>query len=571
MHSAKLRLVVAFGVGVFVFVSYTLPVRDWRFWRDDYGFAYEGSRFSSWSAIKPSFTTVIGRVVLSSNEIEEHKTGFFLGAYRPLAAIMQSFEARLAGQNHQYYTYLISIALFAMAMSVLFYLFSLVASIPLAVLATLFCAFHASINTWLGMLSMQAYILAVLFLGLLLLLIKKAVDNDCYRYLVPAGALFFIHLLMHEWFLILPWWLAIAIPLYQKRWQSKLGNTHMPVVIVLLFLSLSIGYLAIKCALFSFPPGSSGAVIGMWTRIIEKIHNYEFVSLAVHIAGINWLKEGTVIAKSLLLLLMGSAWLILLVRSPYRAEMMVFMVGAGLFVWPMFVYYFMARYAYLSALFVVASFLIGVRDVIIPQRIFATCLMIFAILGLSYNISSLRALSKRSVLADEQLRNLSSAIQFWPTGKTLVLAGVPEEWFPSGGTAQALWWYSGRSDIPVCVHWRLQTRSTISFEEPEALYIPRVNLLEISQPQVGQIYMKSKEPERLWFYGVGNRFCSLGERVVQQHSMTPYGSRSYEITFKLDDRWTRNGFAVATWNFKKQQFEWLSNLNVADAARDNGE
>jgi hypothetical protein len=218
------KMLWCFGLFATICLVYCLLIKTWFFEGEDYFALYRMSLVHSWSDFLDLF--IHGNVAwtwgTTTGKLPPCPSVDILSVcYRPLLLFWYFIEYHCFGLNAYAY-FVTSIALHASIATLLFYYLSSMGNIILALLCSLFFAFHPTLDFWLGKVDFQQHHIALFLIFLSLACLKKYIDSDKKTYRILAMLCFFLALATREIWVVFPfiaWGLLSIFPsmFFQKQ------------------------------------------------------------------------------------------------------------------------------------------------------------------------------------------------------------------------------------------------------------------------------------------------------------------------------------------------------------------
>jgi len=562
-NRAALATVLFFGI----FFAYTLPFGDWRLFDDDYVVLRAAQSAKTLSDVGDFFSSnPNNRTLYPSNYRDDVELTFFNVMYRPFTQLLHTIEVFFFSAPSPYAHFLLSMAMYAANVALVFYLFSLFLPLAYAFFGALFFGFHPTV-TWIGRVCMQPYFVSLFCIALSLLFIKWGVESKKYRYVLLSSGVFFGALFFHEMTLIYPLWLIFVLPGFVAH-TRKLAFFSRSVLVESLatwapFVCATWFNLRFRAWTYPMSAGTESTLIEPGKILTHlKIRFFDFVTLLVDMLGLTWLPAGNRFRKGIVLMLAISILGWLFVRSTEKRKISVLLLAAFLFSWISVLMMHQPRYIYLGLPFFIGAILIAIHSVNLGSHakrrlewVTAFGAVALALIGAGHNYTHLKAFECKSIGRDNAHKWFLQQLD--PIDKPVCFIGLPQEWFPTEGMAQAVWMYRGSSDIPVYHDWVMNMRC---YQQPTLLdeaVLPQGDLLEI-QVTGRTVHLKSKDPDKVWIRyktPFGREIdCTMGTFKA----LVVDGEKALEATIEIDKKWYSDDLVFVTWDFETQRFKLVN-------------
>jgi hypothetical protein len=561
---AKSKLILAAILFFGTFTFYTLPYKNWKLFDDDFVVLYAADSAKTWSDVKDFFSSnPNNRTLYPSNYKDDVKISFFGVMYRPIVQLLHTLEVCFVAPLNARAHFFISMFMYSINIPLLFYVFTLFFPISYSFCGALIFAFYPSMG-WIGRVAVQPYFLVFFLLSISVILLKKSVDEKRKMIAILSALPFFIAIFTQEIVFLYPLWLAIILPLYLSKTMKKdcfgIENLKKSFLFLIPFILAFLFYFGARLYTYPISGGSEGLLFEpgqMLSRLGTRI--FDFATLFVDALGLTWISAGNRLRKGIALLSVVFSLLWLFVRSEKKITVLLLASGFVCMSWLSFVMTHQLRYIYLGIPFIIAGVLTmifyfegpGKKHIERAAIIYA---LFMVIVGGKSNYNYLKAFERRSYACDIAYKKFIKEVD--PKTSPVCFVGLPQEWFPTEGMAQAVWLHRGNSDTPVYHDWLMNVRC---YQTPTLLDIstlPKETILDvtINGPLVT---VKSRDPENLWIRyktPFGNLIpCTMGK-------FTPLvvdGCKAIEVEIEIDERWYSDDLKFVTWDFEKGELKIL--------------
>ncbi len=439
-----------------IFCILGIPFTKWGFRSDDWGNIFH-SVITTWQDVITFFTDgqSLDAFYWPSNA-EATKTAFFCGLYRPMS-LVYLIPQYIFFAAHPYGYFLITIAIHALSAILIFNLYSLFTSIPIAFFAALFFGFHPSLWTWLGWISAQTYQIELFILLCIILLLKSYLDHKKKWAYLFACALFCTNIFLHEQTFFLPLWLLFAIPLYEKEILksslSLLNCLQRAILVSLPFFAITFFYFIAR--LHFFPLTSNTATLTFeptWlsfkTRMLSRA--FDFITFISDVFGLTALPKNTPWFKGFLIFSICLLLLWFFTKTNKKMVALFLAFSIPLFGWPALLMHNQPRYYYIAI-----PLFIMLVIVLLPIQKLKTItkkLLLVAIITATIvnGIFLFHDLKRREQLYHPVTQAFTSlAKDSRTTNRAICFINLPQEPHLFGACAQAIWLLRGDSSHPV--------------------------------------------------------------------------------------------------------------------------
>lgn len=544
-----------------IFVIYTMPYRDWRLFDDDY-VVLQGNKVNSYGDIVRFFTTNSNsRTLYPSNYRDQAPLSFFSVMYRPFTQIMHAIELYAIPPSNPQAYFLLTMVLYALAVVMAFYLFNLLVPISYAFVGALVFAFYPSLG-WIGRPAVQPYFVCLLLLGGSLFALQHGIKRQRFWLVWPAAAFFLCALFMQEATAAFPLWLIIAVPTmvsYQRQqtWCSKVVVLESLRWVTPFFVVVALNF-GIRMWAYPIQISTERAYFDPLHFIVRlKVRLFDFVSLVVDAVGLTWVPAGNRLRKGLMLCVTLGGLLWIFVHSVRWREMIILCVGFIAMSWLSILMAHQLRYIYLGIPFLIAALLVGVYTTTLTgsagdwfKRSMLCVAIGYMIVGAFSNYRHLKAFEDKARRHDDAQRLFFATLD--PITKPICFIGVPQEWFPFEGTAQAVWLYRGSEQAPVYHDWLMNLHCYDCPTLLDLAMLPRTRVIDVTVHN-NVVRLKSLDHQHAWILhktSFGQLLpCTMGKFTSHEE----YEGKVFEATIEIDPRWYDPEMLFVTWDFERQQ------------------
>lgn len=544
---------------------YVIPFPDWRFWGDDYG-CFDAAQINSVRDVTSYFGAMPNhRIVYPSNTRDTTAWTFGSVSFRPLTLMMYAAESWLFGGKPSQAFFLVFMLLFALTALLFLQWLSKFLSVSLALVGTIFFVCHTSLGGWLGVWGSQTYLLLFIGMSGIIWLVQRFFERRNWWTIVLAALLFFVLLLFHEQVAIVPVWLLPLFILHiayhtQRRWYDQAVIREAVALTVPFFCSLLL-YLLWRW--WCYPICHQAMVVTVKT-VPFSARFLDLVTYVVELLGLAWMPSGIRLIKGSIIIgfflyMAGLFWF-----SEEKGFLAALAWSVLCWSWPSILVRHQCRFLFLAAPFLILYMLCGIAPLLLHQSwyrrlygIFGLLLLIvLSLFGVQYNYASMKARSEKAMLTSVALQQL--ACDPGLQGKSICFVGIPRDWFPGEGIAQAVWLYRGSRELPVFHEDQLCVYCFQSMGIKESINLPRYPLVDVAIVD-NVVNLHSRDHEHAWFFALDEHMLSWPCSMGQLWRCEP-GLKAYDITVVLDRTWLRRDLAFVTWNFKTGRFERYQSL-----------
>jgi hypothetical protein len=410
----------------------------WGFMRDDYGFlAHAAAYAKSWGEFFKPHNVV--DFVYPSNQVtgQFSWTGSF---YRPIQFVHFAIEYLIFGANA--YGYLLFILLMhATTGVVLFNMGRKYFPQGQAFFAAGMILLHPMIMLWIGVFTIQIYMIDGLYFMGVTWLLKQFCDTRRWLFYLASCSVFFVAILAKETLIVYCGWAFIALLWYQS-WQKPtipwVMRLKYAVSVAAGYFGVGVGYLALRYFVFDGAVGPVRRIFGFaswhefYVRQSERF--YDLVTYVCNYLYVGALPGGNRLLKLVLTLLVAG----ILVFPFYRRKrlgLLVFLSFSILSItWPAWFLYYHTRYAYAGLIFLYFIILFAINfymDRCSVLRRSGPILGVFVLAGFGLYGVQLQCIKNR-VLSTVTSAACDLAQSLQGTSGRLLLVGLPHYWFASG-------------------------------------------------------------------------------------------------------------------------------------------
>ncbi len=548
--------------------GFLLHKNRFDFFDDDYGAFYSGRNFQ-FSDIKEYFNgNKLNDLTILPSNLQPIDKSFFGVTYRPATLLFYALECAIfnAQENfHAWPYFVVSVFLHALAVVLIFLAMSFFVSWLLAFLAAICFAFYPFMGIFIGRFSIQPFSLCLIFGLLCVGLFYRFSKTGNYLSLFLSSISFAIPLFMHEIVIGLPLWLfLLAFYEFSSVDKSKFrsgikafASTFPFFLIVMIYLGLRVWF---------FPPifvtGLIFNPILVFTKL--KIRFYDFVTLAIDLFGLSWIKPGNAILKSFLLISAALWVLILFIHSRRKALCTLLIFGFFILAWPSFLITHQARYLYVGMPFFLATIALCINQVdleSLTERVLKFSGFVFfvltAVIGIFENRQLLSHALERFSLTRNALYDLANRENLFD--QTIFFIGLPHEIFPFSGLEQALSIFGPEKYRDRKVIYEPLLNATCFFVNRIENKVPTENLLKM-EVDGNECGLESLNREKIWI-NYSNPFgytkkCSVGDiiKISIYSDQDQHGLRVSRILVSLNDQVIEQMPVFITWDYQNQRF-----------------
>ncbi len=513
-----------------------LPFTKWGFKTDDFGNIYH-CKINKLSDIGTFFTE--GNMERFNHASNSHSTpqAFFAGLYRPMSFLYYYAQYLLFGANAYGY-FLTTIAFHALNSVLLFNIFIPIAGTLGAFLTAAFFAFHPSLWNWLGWISAQTYFIELLVLLLLILALKKYLDDKKIIFYLISCTLFAMNLFLKEATIILPLWVMPALYLYLEKINKRFLTTLR---LSLGYWLVTVGYAVVRLSMFpltkdtsslTFEPTLASFVARMKSRL------FDFVTYFNDLVGLTALPGNNRLLKGALLLVFFTALAWLFIHNREKKWILFLWYSTIIFSWPGLLMHYQPRYSYMALPFFMLSVLMSLRfyetSYEFKQHKIFTCGLCLIIATHAYFLFG--KLKKREYVLHQVTGAFQTLVQN-PTihNRALCFVGIPCHWFHMG-TAQAMWLLTNNNSYPI-----YQFNAKICLKNKDNyLAVPALkkNYLTITQ-NTDNFVLSSLEEKKLWFLDQSDK-------------------KNTHATIEIPEETRKQNPLYITWDYQLARFKILS-------------
>jgi hypothetical protein len=514
---------------------FTTIVKDWRFFDDDYGAIYTATTVKSNSDLLDFFGPKDNDLtILPTNILETYKPSFSKTSFRPLTLIWYFLVSKILNPHNPQHYFLFSIFLHILATLLLFFAFLNYLSPQLAFFAALLFGIFPFNGKFLGRFVIQPYSLCLILNLLGYFSVQNYFTKNKLVNSLIAASCFLCSVLLHEAsysYLFLYYTLFLV---------HRIQDRHPPANTLFLAGLDTIPFLA---ALFScilakyliYPPIATESFLVTLAHKL-KFRLYDFVTLIVDAVGYSPIPEGHRFLKASLLAIDAILFLLLMLFGGNAAILILL----GLFAtqsWPSILIMHVSRYLYFSLpYFILALFVMYSRlHNNFPEKILKKILQIkyFAILALGFFSirASLLYLEKKFTFVDNAIKTFSAELEQKKNNESLCFAGLPFDYFPISGLAQAIWFYTGNDNRKIFYdHMHAVRFAKIDFLPNQNFckieYNQSDRLLHIQTNKQTSAYILTKNP-------FGQQISCATGTVIKADTTNSLKDKSENITIHL--------------------------------------
>jgi hypothetical protein len=414
---------------------------------------------------------------------------------------------------------------------------------------------------FVGRVCMQQYSFVFLCLAGTMFVLKRYLEVQKVRWLMLSVGLFGVSTFFHETALIFPAWLCLMVPFYlePESFVPSFSAIGRSISISMPYVFMVFCNLGLRLWAYPFVINTEYMVFEPSQLLIYLQHRFfDFVTLAIDTAGITFIPSGYMPVKLLLLMLMTLYCFVLWWQSSKKKEMLLILIGFVAFAWPSVFITHQVRYLYTAIAFFIAAIMVGLAFLQGSRR-FKLCMHSLPILlivsGGLYGFQVTKSRSLKSIIIDESYKKLAVMPEL--KERSICFVGVPFEWFPVSGGAQAIWMHQDGPEFPIYhdrffeVHM-MQQRSPLQEQ-----MIPRGDFFDVSVKN-NVVHMESLDPKQAWFRletSFGKIFSStMGSVDVINAS----GRKGFEVSVAIDERWMQTDPVFVTWDYLHGQFKVIS-------------
>ena len=581
----SVRGVVSFLLFSLTFAFYTIPYKKWCNFDDDFLVLHvadsvksiikkDGLNSNYISSINYPLTprcnsnhkkyrkNSSGNVVYPSSYKDDAEASFFGVMYRPISNLLYMIELCFVSPLQARIHFLISMFMYSINISVVFYIFSMFFPVSYAFPGALVFAFYPCMS-WIGRVSVQPYFIVLFLLGISFILLKKSIDEKRNRLAVASALPFLLAIFTQEIVFFYPAWLALILPLYLGvvRKKTPFSSENLKGTLFFLISFVFVIFLYASARFFTCPVmEGSGWLLFEPGQVFSRlsVRAFDFLTLFVDSFGLSWIPAGNRIRKGVILLFVLLSLFWLFVHSKRKVAALLLASGFVFLSWLSFAMAHQLRYIYLGIPFIIAGVLtmifyfegLGKKYVERAAIIYA---LFMVVVGGKSNYNYLKEFESRFNSCDRAYRKFIREVD---QKSTICFVGLPQEWFPVEGMTQAVWLHRNSSEFPVYYDWLMNVRCYKNNTISNISVLPRGDLLNVKIS--GRLLtIKSKDSEKLWLQyktPFGRTMpCSMGK-------FTPLvvdGSKAVEATIEIDERWHSDDLQFVTWDFEKGEFKML--------------
>ncbi|MFA5075472.1 MAG: hypothetical protein WC436_05220 [Candidatus Babeliales bacterium] len=559
MEFAKLknkRFLLSLFIFMITIILLGLPFINWGFLHDDFGVVWSSKIDSLKNLIKFFYNSGMTVTVQPSNYIEPEQS-FFVVYYRPFVYIFNALQILLF--NFSAYGFLlVTILLHAINAVILFNLFYPFTSTLFAFWGAMFFAFHVSLSSWLGWVAGQAHIFNFLLILLVIVFLKKYLENRNKINYIFALILFLISLFTRETAIIMPLWLMYATYLYENYLQINTKNFFQSIFkyikFTLPFWLFTVFYFVVRYILYPIKcAGPSQIEINPLKFLINlKYRFFDLVTFLSDIFGLSFLPAGHQILKGSLIIIFFTCFLWSFKNNTKKKYILFFVFSMILFMWPAVLRYYSSRYLYkalpfcaLTVMFLVNFYKVktksGKLNYIKFSLIFFYSFLIMSICSLFF------AMKKREIF----LHKLNTAFielaqETKIQNRPICFVGLPWGTFITG-SAQGMWingvkqpvYYDRRS-------WGFSVRD---------IFENLLNIEKILQKnKIVGFSLKTSDPDKLWITSGGQEEFAMGQQIINEQK----NGRVTDTSFIFDKKYLDQNMIFVTWDYEKLKFKILN-------------
>lgn len=435
-------------IGCVVFLFFAARVRDWRFFDDDYGAIFFSQTLKNASDID----TVLlknhnDKTIMPSNISKTYTPNFSTTTLRPLTLYFYYFTAKIIDPHKPFLYFLFSCILHALATMLLFFIYKQFLENHLAIFAALLFGLFPFNGKFIGRIVIAPYSLSLILHFCAVLLLLSSRKNKYWIAVTKkttATILFTATLFLHEINLSsILLYIFLMIPEDYVVSQKKLQQWFYSALPYIFCLTL---YFFIKYLVYpiNYAPGNS-----FLSELIHKMSYrfYDFVTMVVDILGYSFIPSGHKILK-IGLILSDCLALSFLIFSQKKTSL--YFVAALTILcltqsWPSLLVMHVSRYLY----FVLPYFLLLVffcyqnlkskHKSEPPIKLLHLKYLVLIIAGVIFIQKDLLYCSKKFAFTDDAIKQFAESLN---TNSDLCFIGLPFDYFPVSGLAQAVWFYT---------------------------------------------------------------------------------------------------------------------------------
>lgn len=521
------------SIALFLMLSffYKNIVKDWRFFDDDYGAIYLASRAKTFDDVKKFFgSNHNDKTIMPTNFLEKNKDSFSTTSFRPLTLVYYFIVNLFLDPNHPQNYFNLSIALHVIVCLFLFFAFNNYLNCKLSFYAAILFGMYPFSGKFLGRLVIQPYSLVMIFNLIAYFFVFWGIEKRNYI-LKLLGALFFLlSLFFHEAalsFLTLYFFMFLS-----SAWSedsSILKKTSSTITSIFPFFSCLVLYFLFKY--YSYPNLEINfAATSFFHKL--KYRFFDFVTLAIDSAGYSFIAPGNRILKSGLLIF--DAFLITsLIIFSFNLFSITLIILFFIQTWPSIIIMHVSRYLYFALPFLLVS-IFYFYEMILESKNDSSYFKKFLclILELKYFVilffgfftiqKDLLYLEKKFGFTDNCIRKFSTKLITENNIDDICFAGLPFDYFPVSGLAQAIWFYTGNSTRRIFY----DPLHTIRFDDLD--FLPENNFAEIK-------YLEPKDSSYSGELSISINPNSSAHVLIEN----PFGLKvNYsmgQISYELDD------------------------------------
>ncbi len=437
-----------------VFGWFASSVSDFRFFDDDYGAAFCASQCNSVGDFLSFFSSNHNdKTIMPSNYLESFEAKADSTTYRPLTLCWYKFVSLFLDVNQPFNFFLLGVFLHALLCLLMFFIFSRFISPWYSFWSALLFGLFPFCGNFIGRFVIQPYSLGLILISLAYLCFSNL------KMRILSLTLMFFAMLMHEAFLssVFLFLFLIVCDEYNLFYSDKklflrnVFKASAPFVMVILF------YFIIKLIVY----GVSFEQQSFLSVFLHKLRYrfYDFVTLVLDVLGYSFLPNKVAFLKIGLILFDAAIFICLAI---FAGCSWFFWSLCGLFavnLWPSILVMHVSRYLYFSIPFLLlAVFWVYEHRLVSSKCPFAVFLRIALITKLTalliFGAFQIRAdltfLQNKFVFVDNAIKTFASS-EHVALGKCekLMFIGLPFDYFPVSGFAQAIWLYSKNNNLKI--------------------------------------------------------------------------------------------------------------------------
>lgn len=529
----------------------------WGFMRDDYGFlAHAGAYAKSWGEFfKPH--NVVDFVYPSNQILDQFSwTGSF---YRPIQFVYFAIEYLIFGVNA--YGYLLFILLMHAAIGVvLFNVGRKYFPQSQAFFVAGMILLHPMIMLWIGVFTIQIYIVDVLLFIFVTWLLKQFCDTKRWFFYLVSCAVFFLAILAKETLIVYCGWAFIALLWYQS-WQKPTVplcvKIKYAISVAAGYFFVGVGYLSLRYFVFDGAVGPVRRIFGFasWNEfyVRQSQRFYDIVTYVCNYLYVGVVPGGNRLLK-LFLTLLFTGILVYPFFSKKRLGLLAFLSFSMLSVtWPAWFLYYHTRYAYAGLIFLYFIILFALNFYLEHSSVLRSnglLLGLCVLTGLGIYGVKIQCI-KNNVLSTVTAAAQDLAFSLQPTKGPLLLVGLPHYWFASGaGQLEKLFFPFSEREI-VLIHESMVwgDREYGELSQHSVLISRQDNVIDFRIPH-DQLVSFYPTPS---FVGQQNESDNY---LLTVHEIDKNNSPVC-MTLKLSQQFVSKNPIIVTWDYNQHVFQRL--------------